>query len=207
MPLNTAANTDISAFLRGGEAMLLKNSLHISHEMVGKVVREGDIAVDATMGNGNDTLFLARLVGDAGKVYGFDIQPMAIENTKKRLEEAGVADRAELIMEGHQNLDQYVPKGIRAVMFNLGYLPKGDHSIGTRAESTIAAIEKSLELLCEEGIVMIVIYYGGDSGFEEKNAVMEYFKGLDCKKYSVLVQNFANQVNCPPIAVCIEKMK
>lgn len=186
--------------------MLLKNSLHISHEMVSKVVQAGDMVVDATMGNGNDTLFLAKLVGDTGKVYAFDIQTLAIENTKKRLEEAGVAHRAELVMAGHQNLDQYVPKGIRAVMFNLGYLPKGDHSIGTRAESTIEAIEKSLALLCKEGIIMIVIYYGGDSGFEEKNTVMEYFKGLDCKKYSVLVQDFVNQVNCPPIAVCIEKM-
>lgn len=186
--------------------MLLKNSLHISHEMVGKVVQEGDIVVDATMGNGNDTLFLSKLVGDAGKVYAFDIQPLAIENTRKCLEAAGVAHRAELIMDGHQNMDQYVPKGIRTVMFNLGYLPKGDHNIGTRAESTIAAIEKSLELLCKEGIIMIVVYYGGDSGFEEKNTVMEYFKSLDCRKYSVLVQDFVNQVNCPPIAVCIEKM-
>ena len=170
------------------------------------MVQPGDIVVDATMGNGNDTLFLAKLVGDEGKVYAFDIQPLALENTQKRLAESGVAHRAQLIMEGHQNLDRYVPKGIKAVMFNLGYLPKGDHSIGTRADSTIQAIEKSLELLCKEGIIMIVVYYGGDSGFEEKNTVMEYFKGLDCKKYSVLVQDFINQINCPPIAVCIEKM-
>lgn len=186
--------------------MLLKNSLHISHELVGKVVQHGDIVVDATMGNGNDTLFLASLVGDKGRVYSFDVQQLALDNTRKRLSEAGVIDRAELILDGHQNLDKYVQKGIKAVMFNLGYLPKGDHNIGTKAETTIAAIEKCLELLCKEGIVMIVVYYGGDSGFEEKDAVMEYFKALDCKKYSVLVHDFVNQVNCPPIAICIEKM-
>lgn len=186
--------------------MLLKNSLSISHELVSKIVHEGDIVVDATMGNGNDTLFLANLVGETGKVYGFDVQQLALDNTRRRLAEAGVIDRATLILDGHQNLDKYVPKGIKAVMFNLGYLPKGDHSIGTRAETTITAIEKCLELLCKEGIVMIVVYYGGDSGFEEKNAVMEYFKTIDCKKYSILVHDFINQVNCPPIAVCIEKM-
>jgi predicted methyltransferase len=189
-----------------GANMILKNSLHISHELVSKVVLPGDIVVDATMGNGNDTLFLANLVGAAGKVYAFDVQQLALDNTTKRLTEAGVLERAELILEGHQNIDKYVPQGVKAVMFNLGYLPKGDHNIGTRAETTIAAIEKSLELLCKEGIVMLVIYYGGDSGFDEKNAVMDYFKSLDCKKYSVLVHDFVNQINCPPIAVCIEKM-
>ncbi|OGO78016.1 MAG: SAM-dependent methyltransferase [Clostridiales bacterium GWB2_37_7] len=186
--------------------MLLKNSLHISHELVSKVVQQGDVVIDATMGNGNDTLFLAKLVGDCGKVFAFDVQQLALDNTKKKLIEAEVFDRTELIQDGHQNIDKYIQGGIKAVMFNLGYLPKGDHSIGTRAETTIEAVEKCLELLCKEGIVMIVIYYGGDSGFEEKNAVMEYFKTLDCKKYAVLVHDFVNQVNCPPIAVCIEKM-
>lgn len=186
--------------------MLLKNSLNISHELVSKLVKNGDIVVDATMGNGNDTLFLANLVGETGKVYAFDVQQLALDNTKKRLSEAGVSDRAELILDGHQNLDKYVSKGIKAVMFNLGYLPKGDHSIGTRAETTISALEKSMELLCKEGIIMLVIYYGGDSGFDEKNAVMDYLKTIDCKRYTVLVHDFVNQVNCPPIAVCIEKM-
>jgi predicted methyltransferase len=186
--------------------MLLKNSLSISHELVSKVVQPGDIVVDATMGNGNDTLFLANLVGDEGKVYAFDVQQLALDNTKKRLSDAGLLQRAELILDGHQNIGRYAPQGIKTVMFNLGYLPKGDHNIGTKAETTIAAIESSLKLLCREGIIMLVIYYGGDSGFDEKNAVLEYFKTLDCKKYSVLVHDFVNQVNCPPIAVCIEKM-
>jgi predicted methyltransferase len=186
--------------------MLLKNSLNISHELISKVVKPGDIVIDATMGNGNDTLFLANLVGEEGKVLAFDIQQLALDNTKKRLIEAKVQDRVELILDGHQNIDKYAPEGIKAVMFNLGYLPKGDHSIGTRAETTIEAIEKCLKLLCKEGIVMIVIYYGGDSGFEEKNAVMEYLKTIDCKKYTVLVHDFINQINCPPIAVCIEKL-
>lgn len=185
--------------------MILKNSLAMSHELVSKVVQKGDTVVDATMGNGNDTLFLAGLVGEAGRVYSFDIQKHAVDTTQRKLEAAGIADRVELIHDGHQNLNKYVPSRIKAVMFNLGYLPKGDHSIGTKAETTIEAIEKSLELLCVEGIIMIVIYYGGDSGFEEKEAVLEYVKTIDCKKYSVLVQDFVNQINCPPIAVCIEK--
>jgi predicted methyltransferase len=185
--------------------MILSNSLAISHELIRKVVQQGDTVVDATMGNGNDTLLLARLVGDKGKVYSFDIQDCALANTRKRLNEAGTDCNVELIMDGHQNIDQYVSKGIRAVMFNLGYLPKGDHSIGTRADTTIEALEKSMELLMLGGIVIMVIYYGGDSGFEEKEAVLEYLKTIDCRRYSVLVSDFVNQINCPPIAVCIEK--
>jgi len=185
--------------------MLLSNSLAISHEIVKKVVRQGDTVVDATMGNGNDTLFLARLVGDKGKVYSFDIQACALENTRRRLDEAGITGCVELISDGHQNIDIYVPTGIKAVMFNLGYLPKGDHSIGTKADTTIEALKKSMELLITGGIIMLVIYYGGDSGFYEKEAVLEYLKTIDCRKYSVLVSDFVNQINCPPIAVCIEK--
>ncbi|HYE80549.1 MAG TPA: class I SAM-dependent methyltransferase [Clostridia bacterium] len=185
--------------------MLLSNSLAISHEIVKKVVKEGDTVVDATMGNGNDTLLLAGLVGDKGKVYSFDIQDTALRNTGKKLKDAGMEGYVELIKDGHQNIDRYVPKGIRAVMFNLGYLPKGDHSIGTKAETTMEAMKKSMELLMTGGIIMMVIYYGGDSGFDEKEAVLEYVKTIDCRRYTVLVSDFVNQINCPPIAVCIEK--
>lgn len=187
------------------KAMLLSNSLAISHEIIKKVVQPGDTVVDATMGNGNDTLLLARLVGGKGRVYSFDIQEVALQNTRKKLHEAGIMDNVELICDGHQNMDRYVPKGIKAAMFNLGYLPKGDHRIGTKAETTIEALKKSMECLLVGGIVMMVIYYGGDSGFEEKEAVLEYVKTIDCRKFTVLVSEFVNQINCPPIAVCIEK--
>ena len=185
----------------------LKSSVGISHEIVEKIVQNGDIVVDATAGNGNDTLFLARLVGDAGHVYSFDIQDLALENTRSKLYAENLQHRVTLIKAGHQEMDKYVPKGIRAVMFNLGYLPGGDHSICTKPDTTIEAIEKSLELIKINGIVMIVVYHGGDTGFEEKDAVMSFLKNLDSKKYNVLVHHFINQINCPPIAVCIEKLK
>ena len=185
--------------------MLLSNSLAISHELVSRVVEKGDTVVDATMGNGNDTVFLAGLVGEKGRVYAFDIQDCALENTQKRLTNEGVGPFVKLIKDGHQNIDRYVEKGIRAVMFNLGYLPKGDHSIGTKGSTTIEALKKSMELLTVGGVIMMVIYYGGDSGFDEKEAVLEFVKTIDCRKFTVLVSEFVNQVNCPPIAVCIEK--
>ncbi len=185
---------------------VLRNSLGQSHDLIKSVVKEGDHVIDATAGNGHDTAFLAELTGDAGKVYAFDIQQSALEKTRKRLEQLKLLHRVELINDGHQNIDRYVKAGVKAVMFNLGYLPGGDHSIGTKAPSTIEAVNKAMNLIPKGGVVAIVVYYGGDSGFEEKDLVMEFIKGIDCRKFAVMKTEFVNQINCPPILICIEKI-
>lgn len=184
---------------------VLENSLRQSHDYVKRVLREGDIAVDATAGNGNDTLMLASIIGDTGKVYSFDIQKAALDNTEKKLRGCGMLERVMLINDGHQNMDIYVGKGIKAVTFNLGYLPGGDHSISTTADTTIEAIEKAMTLIADDGIITVVVYYGGDSGFEEKNTLIKYIETIDSKKFTVMKTRFVNQLNCPPILVCIEK--
>jgi predicted methyltransferase len=186
---------------------IIKNGLEISHKLINKIVKEGDIVIDATAGNGNDTVFLAEIVGEKGKVYSFDIQETALKNTKKKLKKLNLLERVELIHDGHENIDKYITSKVNAVMFNLGYLPGGDHKIQTRAETTITAVEKSLNILVEYGIIVLVIYHGGDSGFKEKEAVIKYLKALDSNKYVVLLFNHINQANYPPIAVCIEKLQ
>ena len=111
-------------------------------------VSPGDFCVDATVGNGNDTLFLAECVGVQGKVYGFDIQPTAIENTKQKLTAAGMLERAALIQDSHTYMGNYLAPGtVKAVMFNLGYLPGGDPHLITEPESTVQALEAALHLL------------------------------------------------------------
>ncbi len=186
---------------------VIQNSLEQCHEILLKFVKEGDIVVDATAGNGNDTVFLVNLVGDKGKVYSFDIQAKAIENTEKKLEELNLKNKVILILDGHENLSKYVKEEVKAIVFNLGYLPGGNHSIGTKTHTTIKAIEESMKLISVNGLVVLVVYYGGDSGFEEKEAVLEYIKGIDNKKFTVMKTEFVNQINCPPILVCIEKLK
>lgn len=183
----------------------LKKSLNQAHELVKMAVREGDSVIDATMGNGFDTLFLAGLVGPKGKVYAFDIQAVALERTRERLEKAGCLESCELILDGHQNMDRYVENPVKLVIYNLGYLPKGDHAIGTRFETTREAILKSLDLLSDDGLVLIVIYYGGDSGYEERDQLLQFLQSLDGKSYSVMKTDFINQLNCPPILIAIEK--
>lgn len=183
------------------------NALGITHRYMKQVIGPGDRVVDATAGNGHDTLYLAQLVGETGHVTAFDIQPQALENTQKRLEEAGADSRVTLILDGHQNMKDYVKDSVKAVTFNFGYLPGGDHQICTRAETSIQGILAALDLICDEGMVLLGIYYGGDSGFEEKDALMAFLKTLNPHEYSVLCHDFINYPNCPPLAVRIIKEK
>lgn len=185
---------------------ITKNSLKQSHQYIKTCVKEGDIVIDATCGNGNDTVFLAQLVGEKGRVFSFDIQDVAIKNATKKLTDFKLENRVSLIKDGHQNMDAYVDKNIKAAMFNLGYLPGGDHSISTKADTTISALKKAIELLVVGGIITLVIYYGKDNGFDEKERVLSFLENIDQKKFTVVKTDFINQQNCPPILICIEKL-
>lgn len=119
-------------------------------------VKPGDICIDATAGNGNDTLTLCRLAGENGKVYAFDIQKAALEKTGRRLEAEGL--RAELILDGHEHMEKYVKeKGeVSCIVFNFGYLPGGSHSLATRADTSIRAVEAGLSLLKKGGLMSLL---------------------------------------------------
>ena len=170
-------------------------------------INKGDTVVDATMGNGNDTAFLCGIVGEDGKVYAFDIQEQALVKTKERLSDMNFQNRVELIHDGHENIDEYVQERVRLIIYNLGYLPKGDHSITTNSETTIESIKKGLMLLEDAGLIVLVVYPGHESGMKEKIALEEFSKDLNQKIYSVVNINFTNQINNPPELICIEKIK
>lgn len=170
-------------------------------------INKGDTVVDATMGNGNDTAFLCGLVGEEGKVYAFDIQEQAVIKTKERLSDTNFQNRAELIHDGHENIDEYVQGKVKLIIYNLGYLPKGDHNLTTKSETTIESIKKGLDLLEDAGVILLVLYPGHESGMNEKLAIEEFSKELNQKEYSVVNINFTNQVNNPPEIICIEKIK
>ncbi len=168
-------------------------------------VKEGDFCIDATAGNGNDTLLLCQLVGERGKVLAFDIQKLALERTKERLDRYQY--KAELILKSHVQMGEYArAESVDCIVFNFGYLPKGDHTICTKAESSIAAIETGLSLLKQGGMMTLCIYSGQDSGFQERDALLAYLKTIDAKKYLVILSCYYNRPNCPPIPVVIQKL-
>ncbi|MGI6706843.1 MAG: class I SAM-dependent methyltransferase [Clostridia bacterium] len=183
----------------------LQNALKLSHHFIRQVVREGDTVLDATVGNGNDTLFLARLVGPKGRVIGFDIQSIAIERTKEKLKQEGMLERTILIHDDHANILQHVQEPVRAAMFNLGYLPRSDHSITTTHSTTLKAVEACCSLLVPCGTITICIYYGHKEGEDERIRLLEYVKKLDYTGFTVLYSEFINQINQPPLLVVIQK--
>lgn len=176
------------------------------HRLIREQVKEGDICVDATAGNGYDTELLCELTGSRGKVYAFDIQEAALQNTRKRLGEKGY--QAELILAGHETMRQYVNEAgkVSCIVFNFGYLPGGDHDQATHADTSIQAIIEALELLKSGGIISLCIYSGGDSGFEEREAILNCLAELDHKKFLVIVNQYYNRPNNPPIPALILKL-
>lgn len=177
------------------------------HHFMEDHVQEGDFCIDATMGNGNDTALLSRLVGAAGRVVAFDIQQLALDNTKAKLEMEKCPGNYELVLDSHEKMGDYAEEGsVSCIAFNLGYLPGGDHGKATKAQSSIRAIQTGLGLLKKKGMMTVCIYSGGDSGFEEKDAVLSYLKELDSKKYLVIISEYANRPNNPPIPVLVIKL-
>ena len=185
----------------------MKRIIPYAHGLLQEVVQDGDVAIDATCGNGHDTLLLSRLVGINGEVHSFDIQEQAITNTSQLLKENDVTN-VQLHLDGHENVDKYLhDKAIRAAIFNLGYLPGEDHSIITKPETTIEAIQKIQDRLVTGGRIVLVIYHGHEGGREEKESVVSYCEALDQKHFEVTRYEFINQINLPPFVVAIEKRK
>ena len=183
------------------------NSTQLAKEIMNEKLNEGNIAIDATVGNGYDTLFIAERIGETGKVYGFDIQEKAIINTKEKLKENGYWQRALIIKDSHENMNKYIKEKVDFIIFNLGYLPGGNHNITTKFDTTIKAIKKSLNLLNRNGILLMVLYYGHENGKIEKEKVINFLESLDQKYFDVLMFNFINQKNNPPILIGVEKKK
>lgn len=183
-----------------------KNTVTITRKLIMDKVEDGQTVLDCTVGNGHDTLLLAKGVGNKGLVYGFDIQDLAIENTYKLLDKHGLADRVTLIKDSHEYIDKYIDEGVDFVIYNLGYLPGSDKSIITRPKSTLKSIKIALELLKGNGILVITSYIGHPGGMEEKERVEKYLAQLDQRRYSVLKHQFINHINNPPILYVVEKV-
>lgn len=185
----------------------IKKPLLMAREYITGCLGAGELAVDATAGNGHDTLFLAHLVGETGKVLSFDIQKEALSKTRALLETEHLAHRVQLIHCSHEFLTDYVNgRQIGALMFNLGYLPGGDHGIVTQPGTTTRGMEAGLSKLKEGGILTAVLYSGHPGGLEEKRAVLSYAASLERKRYNVLHYEIINRTGFPPSLLVIEKI-
>ncbi len=169
----------------------------IYQNIINDFIEKKLIAIDATLGNGYDTDFLSKVFN---KVYAFDVQKEAILNYKEKN-----IENVSLILDSHENFDKYIKENVDCIVYNLGYLPGSDKSITTKKESTLKSLESGLNLLKENGLMIIALYSGHEEGKKEKKAVLSYCENLSNKKFGVIYQQFLNRTNNPPSLVIIEK--
>ena len=188
------------------------NPVSVSHRFVRKLVRHGDRCVDATVGNGHDTAFLAELVGETGQVLGVDIQADAILKTQQRFRAGRLENRVSLWHCGHESLSarlaQLSWKSIKLAMFNLGYLPGSDKSIVTNEANCVKAFEACKSVLELGGAISVIAYRGHDGGMEEYSAVDEWFSSLSASEFLCLrYERWTRQRGRTPIFYWAEKRR
>ncbi len=158
-----------------------------AQQLISSVITQGDSVIDATMGNGQDTLFLANTVGPQGKVYGFDIQTTAVARTRALLDQHGCLNST-LIHQCHSKISEAlalegIVAPISAAMFNLGYLPSSDKKIVTKTNTTLTALDSILPLLAKQACITILAYRGHPGGASEAEAISQYCKTLNSHLY------------------------
>lgn len=161
-------------------------------------LKEGDICADFTMGNGHDTCFLSKAVGEKGRVYAFDIQEGAVNSTSAFLEKEGCPKNYTLILDSHHNAKSYIKEKIKAGMFNLGYLPgSGNKALTTKRETTLPAVQGAIEMLDHDGILLVAVYPGHEEGYQEGLLLKEYFSTLSRFEMSISQFQIVNSPTSP----------
>lgn len=184
-----------------------KSARHWAEELIRQAVEPGARVIDATMGNGYDTQWLAELVGESGHVYGFDIQLEAVNRTRDRLAAAGLENRATLFHAGHEHIAELVGEPVDAAVFNLGWLPGTDKALRTRAETTLTAVNAALDRLKEGALMTICVYPGHPEGRDELDRLIAWGGALPGEKYDVMARAYLNQSGDPPVLIAVKKNK
>ncbi len=180
-----------------------------AHDIIQNDLNAGDIAIDATIGNGHDTLFLANQVGEQGMVFGFDRQQQAIESTQSRLDSHNIDAKVNLIHASHCKMDEFIPSRyqgkIKTIVFNLGYLPGSDKTLITQADSTLIALNKAIDFLAPEGIISLIAYPGHAGGEEETYQITDWLQQLHPYQYQFQTI-FSSEKNTDPRLFIIKKV-
>lgn len=187
---------------------LIRKTTDLAMHIISDYISESSILIDATCGNGHDTLMLAGK--PHAKIYAFDIQQAAASATQKLLisecyEEELNNGTISIICDSHTNMNRHVIEKADVIMFNLGYLPGGDKNFTTNHEDTVYAVNSALDMLADDGVVCITIYSGHDEGKKEKAALLQLSENLDPHIYHAAYINFPNQKNSPPEILLITK--
>ena len=216
-PLPDAGNTAAQALAakfgfvpRGGLLVRRRvpdlTAVELTHRFLRSTLAPGGLYLDATCGNGHDTLFLCSVAGENGRVIGLDIQPQAAANTNALLAANGMAAIGRAECCDHRELLRFAPPGSAdCVMFNFGWLPGAAHDVHSTADSTLPALQAGLDALKPGGVLAAVLYSGKVIGNAEKKAAAEFFRSLPLADYTVLICEFANWADTAPLPCFVIK--
>lgn len=191
----------------------LPTAVRWSHALLAPRLKNGDVVVDATAGNGHDTVFLSQHVLPGGRVFVFDVQASALEATKSQIanhkSQDEVGSAVQLIHAGHERFEEFLPPevhgNISAFMFNLGWLPGSDKVCFTRTETTLAALSIAAEWLAEFGLITVVCYPGHEGGDTEALAVEKWAAQLPADRFEAQKIAFVNLEGAPPRCFVVRK--
>ncbi len=189
---------------------IIPQIIPFANSLIARALQPDGLAVDATAGNGNDTLHMARLAGEQGMVHAFDVQQSALDSTRQRLEQEQLTDRVRFHAVGHERMADCIPPEqhgrINAVMFNLGYLPGSDKQVITRPATTLPALETALRLLAPGGGISVLCYTGHPGGADEADQVLRWARSLDFAAFRVLQYGVVNKQDSNVSLLFVEKV-
>ncbi|MDR3593016.1 MAG: class I SAM-dependent methyltransferase [Negativicutes bacterium] len=183
------------------------NAVEMAQRLLTERLPAAGCAVDATAGNGRDTLFLAKKTAPHAQLWAFDIQTSALANTQKLLVEHGLADKVRLVHDCHSRIASHIQGTVDIVMYNLGYLPGGDRALTTGRETTIASLTGVLPQLALGGLITVVAYPGYPAGRVEHEAVRLFLAALPQNEFTVGCWSMLNQRNDPPLLYIIQRIR
>lgn len=182
-----------------------QSHLIMAHRTWEAIVMPGDLVIDATCGNGHDTLFLAKLAltSQSGALFAFDIQPQALENTQRLVQTELPADlysRIKIIRNCHSKFpEEILTKSVKLIVYNLGYLPGGNKNQTTMTNTTLESIASAQELIADEGLISVTCYPGHPEGKVEEEALLTYAASLDPRKWNCTHHRWLNRKNSPTL--------
>lgn len=184
---------------------IITNAVKYVKKVIEERIKPNAICIDATMGNGYDTSFMRSFLSEGGYIYAFDIQNQALEATQKRLEASKQFSKVQLIQSGHEDIDKFVKEPVDLVVYNLGYLPKGDKEITTTYDKSLVSLKKAMKLIKKNGLIIMTVYPGHQAGKVELEEISKYLKSINQKHYGVMRVDFYNYINNPPVVFLIER--
>jgi methylase of polypeptide subunit release factors len=176
----------------------MKPHLVYAHRYWGQIVRPADVVIDATVGNGHDTVALAQMLQGKGSLIGYDIQPQALENTKIRLAKLPEEERriVTLKLQSHVCFEE---KEAKLIVYNLGYLPGGDKRITTKGATTVESLQNALKILSDHGAISLTCYPGHKEGAEEQEVLLSFLKTLCSTQWQICTHQWFNRPRSPTL--------